>query len=230
MTPQQTDFIYQKVDLGSLINKNMIKEELDADVELDRMDDNSGDENPYKQLMINNAYKIENALPQMEQSSILSNVTNYIQYSKNPNSFHSMTIRPVKFNRAVRDTKSRNVNESLLEVNLVDNLDRSKEEYLDKYGVKSKIVDTTRFDENSDLNTTYLGKINMICNKNLMVEERFPISMLGYTVGKLLDGTEYQILLDTGTNKSFMSKSHYLHCKALHSLPNCIKNTENSSR
>ena len=39
-----------------------------------------------------------------------------------------MTIRPVKFKRAAKDAKSRNVNESLLEVNYVDNLDRSKEE------------------------------------------------------------------------------------------------------
>ena len=28
-----------------------------------------------------------------------------------------------------------------------------------------------------------------------------------------------QVLLDTGASKSFMSKSHYLHCKSLHSLP-----------
>ena len=40
---------------------------------------------------------------------------------------------------------------------------------------------------------TYLGKLNMTCNKNLIVEERFPISKLGYTVDKLLDGTECQI-------------------------------------
>ena len=46
-----------------------------------------------------------------------------------------------------------------------------------------------------------------------------PISMLGYTVGKLMDGTECQILLDTGASKSFMSKSYYLCCKALHLLP-----------
>ena len=30
---------------------------------------------------------------------------------------------------------------------------------------------------------------------------------------------ECQILLDTGESKSFMSKSHYLSCKSLHSLP-----------
>ena len=47
---------------------------------------------------------------------------------------------------------------------------------------------------------TYLGKINMIRDKNLIVEERFPITKLGYTVGKLLDRTECQILLDTGAS------------------------------
>ena len=58
--------------------------------------------------------------------------------------------------------KSRNIKESLLEVNLVDNSDRPKEEYLDRYeGVQSEIVDTTRFVENSNLRTTYLGKINL---------------------------------------------------------------------
>ena len=36
---------------------------------------------------------------------------------------------------------------------------------------------------------------------------------------KLLDGAEYQILLDMEASKSLMSKSHYLHCKTLHYLP-----------
>ena len=58
----------------------------------------------------------------------------------------------------------------------------------------------------------YLGKTNMIQENNLMVEEKFSITEQGYTVGKLLDGTECQILLDTGASKSFMSKSHYLQC------------------
>ena len=59
-----------------------------------------------------------------------------------------------------------------------------------------------------------------------MVEETFSITEEGYTVGKLLDGTECQILLDTGASKSFMSKSHYLHCKALHSLPKLASKTQ----
>ena len=52
-----------------------------------------------------------------------------------------------------------------------------------------------------------------------------------YTPGKLLDSTECQILLDTRSSKSFMSKSHFLCCKSLHSLAKFpSKNTENSSR
>ena len=157
------------------------------------MDDNSGDENPNRELIINNAYREENVLPQMEEWSILSNVMNYMHYNKNPRYFHSMMIRPAKCNKAGKDAKGRNVDESLLEVNLVDKSDRLEEEYLDKCeGIKSEIVDTTRFDKNSNLSMTYLGKINMTHDKNLMVEEIFPISKLSYTVGKLLGGTECQ--------------------------------------
>ena len=92
------------------------------------------------------------------------------------------------------------------------------EEYLDRYGVKSEILVTTGFNENSDLRATFLGKTNMIRNQEMAAEEKFPMSEQGYTTGKLLDGTECQIILDTGASKSFMSKSHYLHCKSLHLL------------
>ena len=43
----------------------------------------------------------------------------------------------------------------------------------------------------------------------IKAEEKFPISEQGYIVGKLLDGKECHMLLDTGVSKSFMSKSHY---------------------
>ena len=52
------------------------------------------------------------------------------------------------------------------------------------------------------------------------------ISEQEYTMGKLLDGTECQILLDTGASKSFMSKSHYLHCKSLHLLSKFTSRTQ----
>ena len=66
----------------------------------------------------------------------------------------------------------------------------------------------------------------MIRDHNIATEEKFPMSEQEYTTGKLLDGTECQILLDTGVSKSFMSKSHYLHCKSLHSLPKFASKTQ----
>ena len=43
---------------------------------------------------------------------------------------------------------------------------------------------------------------------------------------KLLDGTECQVLLDREASKSFVSKSHYLHCKSFHSLPKFASRTQ----
>ena len=53
-------------------------------------------------------------------------------------------------------------------------------------------VNTTRFNENSDLSMIYLGRSNKARNDKLKAEESFPISEHGYTSGKLLDGTECQ--------------------------------------
>ena len=99
LMPKQTKYIYKKVELGSLINKETMKNEIDLDVELDRVDNESRDENPYKELIVNNAIKMDSATSQMEQWSILSNVINYVQYSKNPKDFHAMTIKPVNNKR-----------------------------------------------------------------------------------------------------------------------------------
>ena len=66
----------------------------------------------------------------------------------------------------------------------------------------------------------------MTRDSKIRVEKMFPIGEQGYTVGKLLDGKECQILLDTGASKSFMSKSYYLHCKPLHLLPKFASKTQ----
>ena len=57
-------------------------------------------------------------------------------------------------------------------------------------------------------------------------QKSFSISEQGYTLGKLLDGKECQLLLDTGASKSFMSKSFYMHFKSLHSLPKFVSKTQ----
>ena len=88
------------------------------------------------------------------------------------------------------------------------------------------MVYANRFNENSDLSMTYLGQTKMTRDMKIKAEERFPITGQGFASGKLLDGTECQILLDMGATKSYMSKSYYLQCKALHTLPKFSSNTQ----
>ena len=96
--------------------------------------------------------------------------------------------------------------------------------------IYAEIVYASKFDENSDLSMTYLGQTEMMRDTKIKAEERFPITGQGFASGKLLDGTECQILLDTCATKSYMSKSYYLRCKTLHSLPKfSSKYSKNSS-
>ena len=79
----------------------------------------------------------------------------------------------------------------MLELYFGDTPGKLKEEYLDLYeGIQSEIISTTRFDENSDLSTTYLGKVDRSKNNKIKAVESFPISEQGYTMGKLMDGIE----------------------------------------
>ena len=71
-----------------------MRQEIDQDIELDKMDDTSGDENPYSELIVNNAGRIETTLSQMEQWSIFSNVINYVQYDKHPKNFTPYPLDP----------------------------------------------------------------------------------------------------------------------------------------
>ena len=158
---------------------------------------------------------------------ILSNVINYVQYDEYPKNLHSMSVRPI--NEMKNKIKSRREEKErpISKIDFRDTSGRLKEEYLDRYeGVKSEILSTTRFNENSDLSMTYLGKVNEAKQNKITAEDRFLISEQGYTTGKLLDGTECQILLDTRASKSLISKSHYLHCKSLHLLPTFASKTQ----
>ena len=92
-------------------------------------------------------------------------------------------------------------------------------------GVKAEVLGTSTFDEYSDLSTLYLGRIDMTRVSKIKAEEKFPISKQEYTIGKLVEGMECEILLDMGASKSYMCKSHYLRCKSLHSLSKFVSKT-----
>ena len=160
---------------------------------------------------------------QMEQWSILSNLLNYVQHSKFNSMNHSLSVKPVN-----RYKTKPNEEREFREVDFGTVLQSIQDEYLDVYeGIQSDIVSSSRFDENSDISTTYLGRMgHKESQDKLKAEESFPISENGYTLGRLLDGMKCQLLLDTDASKSFMSKSFYMHCKSLHTLPKFAATTQ----
>ena len=65
----------------------------------------------------------------------------------------------------------------MLELDFGDTPEKLKGEYLDIYeGIQSEILGTTRFDENSDLSTTYLGRIDTTRVSKIEAEGRFSLS------------------------------------------------------
>ena len=165
LTREQTNYVYKKIELGEVINTNTLQQELEHERQLNKIDDTSGETNPYKELIINNAEKIEPLLAQIEQQSILSNMLNYIQYNRHPRNYHNLGISVVNKYRNTLDIKEES---NMMELDFGPTPHLLKEEYLDIYkGIQSEIVNTTRFDENSDISTTYLGKADRSKNDKL---------------------------------------------------------------
>ena len=131
----------------------------------------------------------------MEQWSILSNIVNYIQFDRHPKNFYNLNIRVVNKEKYKRNLLQRRKRQ-MLQLDFGDMSEKVGEEYLDIYeGIESEILNTTRFDENLDLSTTYLGKVATTSENKIKAEENFLISEQRYPVAKLLDGTEWSNII-----------------------------------
>ena len=86
LTREQAKYICKWIETGEIINTDAIEQERKQVEQLNRIDNTIEETNPYCELIVNNAEKIEPVMTQMEQWSILSNVLNYIQHDR----FHTM--------------------------------------------------------------------------------------------------------------------------------------------
>ena len=103
---------------------------------------------------------------------------------------------------------------------------KGKEAYFDRYeGIQSETSQAIKFDESTDLSTTYLGRVGQTRKSVIRAEESFPISGRGYAIGKLLDKTDCNILVDTVQasriclNHSTCKVGYFTHYLNLHQLP-----------
>ena len=145
MTEKQASYVYKKVEEGNIINTKTMKHEIEQ--EIDREDDN-----PYKKVTLNKVYKDEDRTIQMKNWSILSDKVRYIQHDKKAQP--KLDLNTLKLYCKLKEEKG-----ETLGVDLGINPEMLKSNYLDMYeGVHAEMVYTTRFDENSDLSTAYLGQ------------------------------------------------------------------------
>ena len=128
LTEEQARHVYKKVESGSIINTDTLQQEIEQEQELNRIDDTSRDVNPYRELIVNNAEKIEPFLAQMEQWSILINLINYVQYGKHPKKYHSLSISAVNKEKYRRNSYIKEEEKDMLELDLGHTLDRLKDE------------------------------------------------------------------------------------------------------
>ena len=172
LTRDQTKYIYKKVEAGEIINTDTIQQEIEQEKQLGRIHDTSGETNPYKELIVNNAEKVEPLMTQMEQWSILSNILNYVQHSRFNSVNHTLDVKTVNKYKSKSD-----VDREFKEIVFGTTPQKLQEEYMEIYeGIHSQIVSSNRFDENSNISTTYLGKIENRGNHDkLKAEESFPI-------------------------------------------------------
>ena len=76
----------------------------------------------------------------MEQWSVLSNIFNYMQYTRHPNNFHNLNIRAVSKKKYKRKSDMESGERHMLELDFGDTPEKLKEEYLYMYkGIQSEM-------------------------------------------------------------------------------------------
>ena len=165
LTERQADYVYETVKKGNMINTQTITSE---------MTQNQGD-NPYKRVVLNNVYKVPEKCPEMKNWSIFSENVRYVQHDQR-------TTQNLNFDtldyRNHKDLYLQLKEEPLPILDMDFGLypDMTKARYLDVYeDIYAEMVYASKFNENSDLSTTYLGKTDMTRNTKIKAKERFPI-------------------------------------------------------
>ena len=156
-------------------------------------------DSPKQETFANNIDQYEKALlsdrnmrrsnVQMDQWSILSDNIVYVK-SKDSDIMNGIDIKSIDYREHKRMyRKMGKEGGGRIDIDFGESPEVMKSRYMDVYdNIYAEVVKTSRFDENVDLSTTYLGRIDMKREEVLKAEESFPISEQGFVKGKLING------------------------------------------
>ena len=161
LTEKQTDYVYKTVEEGNIINTKMMTNETVL----------NQDDNPYKKVVLNKVFREEDKFPEMRNWSIFSNNVRCIQHEqKTP---HKLNIDTLDY-RQHKELyfKLKGEERETLDVDFGIYPDLLKSKYLDVYeGIYAVMVCANKFNENSNLSTTYLGWMKMTRDTKIGAEE-----------------------------------------------------------
>ena len=218
LTKEQTKQLYDKIEIEEMVNIRKLDWH---NVSIPpRQATFTNDVNQYEKALLSGRNMKRGSNSQIEQWSILSDNIVYIR-SEDRDIMNGIDIKPIDYREYKRICrKMGKEGGERLEMDFGESPEIMRSRYMGAYDdIYAEVFMTSRFDENVDLSTTYLGKIDRKREEVMNAEESFPISEQGFVMGKLMNGEECQILLDMGASKSYMSKSYYLRCKSLDKLP-----------
>ena len=89
--------IYKKVELGSEINIDTMKQEIDNDKLKRAKTSQEEDINPYQKVVLNNVYRDETKTVQIEYWSILSDNVKYIQHDKESKTVCNLNVKTLHY-------------------------------------------------------------------------------------------------------------------------------------
>ena len=220
LTEEQAKYVYDKIESGDELQVGKTVLQCQSNLLLTRQAKEWKDINLYEKVLVSDINMMNKSKLQMEQWSILGDNIVYVR-SAGKDVINGIDLKMVNYqdHRRIYGRMGKEEGEWLT-IDFGENPNVIKDKYMDMYeDVFAEVFTTNRFEENGDLCTAYLGKIGTRREDIMKAEESFPISEQGFVMGRILNGEECQILLDTGMSKSYMSKSYYLMCKALHDLP-----------
>ena len=150
-TEKQTDYVYKTVEEGNIINTKTMMYETEQ----------SQDDNQYQKVVLNKVFREEDKSPEMRNWSIFSDNVRYIQHEQKTLPELDIDTFDYKHHKELY-FKLKGEDRETLDVDFRIFPDILKSKYLDVYeGVYAEMVYANKFNENSDLSTTYLGQTKM---------------------------------------------------------------------
>ena len=156
LSKEQEEFVYKRVNAKIPINTNtkMIKQEMAQP----KLSEEQELNNTYQKGHFSQSVCKEKESVYIEDWSILSDHVKYITHDESE-AFHKLNIDTL-FYRQKKELYKELKEKELLDasVNFGESSIKLKADYLDVYeGVYAEVISPNRFDEDTDISTTYLG-------------------------------------------------------------------------